>query len=178
MVFLSDLRPALVNPIPAGRLQIRRMMLATSLLIDGPVDQNPERLQPYLANTLLMPNAHLLIGGSLCRRPLVLREFANVCRAAQQDGVLVRLRHVDSADVSFDVKIAGDDRMLCAYILWMPRLAESAWLIPTAGSLPSVRLDPSGLEISDLPPFDCAAEKARGIQHASEYLSIALLGWF
>lgn len=178
MVFSSDLRPAVVDPIPEARVQIRRMMLATSLLVDGAVDQNPERFQPYLANTLLMPDAHLVIGGSLCRRPLVLREFADVCRAAQLDGLLVRLHDENTSAATFDVKLAGDDRMLCVYVLWMPRLSGPAWLVPTAGRVPFLRLDPLGFEICDVAPFDCDAERVRGLEHAGEFLAVAAQGWF
>jgi hypothetical protein len=178
MVFQTDLRPAFVDPIPEPRVQIGRLMLATALLIDGVLDTNPARFQPYLANTYLMPDAHLLIGGTLCRRPLVLREFGDVCHAAALDGILVRLRDERVSSATFDIKPAGDDRILCVYQLWMPQPSGAAWLVPTGGDAPFVRLDPLGLEFSDQAPFDCEIERHRGCKFGAEFLSVAVQGWF
>jgi hypothetical protein len=178
MVFQTDLRPAFVDPIPGGRAPIQRMMLATSALIDGVVDKTPERFQAYLANTYLMPDARLLIGGTLCRRPLVLREFAAVCSVPELDGILVRADEDHGSTATFDIKPAHDDRMLCAYRLWMREPSGAAWLVPSAGADPFVRLDPLGLEIGDDAPFTCEIDRARGLKHGTRFMAVADKGWF
>lgn len=177
-VHQTDLRPAFVEPIPEPRALIQRSMLAASMLIDGPVDTQPARFQPYLANTYLMPQAAVVIGGTLCRRPLVLREFADVCRPSCLDGVLVRLHDEQSSAVTFDVKMAGDDRMLCAYRLWMPQPSGSAWLVPSAGSGPFARFDPLGIEFGDTPPFSSEADRFAGCKFGAEFMAVATKGWF
>ena len=179
MVYQSELRPAFVDPIPEPREQAKRLMLAVALIVDGFLDQNPKRFQPYLENCFFMPEAGLIVGGTFCRRPVVLREFADVCRASELDGILVRLPEVSiPALVTFDLKQAHNDRMLCVYRLWLEQPGASAWLIPTAGSGPFVRLDPLGLEIGDRPPFSCEVERFRGLKFGSEFLSVAVQGWF
>ena len=177
-VHQTDLRPAFVEPIPQPRVLIQRSMRATSMLIDGPVDTQPERFQRYLANTFLMPQAAVLIGGTMCRRPLVLREFANVCRPSCLDGVLVRLHDEEPTSVTFDVKAAGDDRMLCAYRLWMPQPSGPAWLIPSAGSGPFVRFDSLGMEFSDTAPFAGEPDRNAGCQFGANFIAVATKGWF
>lgn len=178
MVLQTELRPAWVDPLPAGRGQTRRMMLATATLIDGYVDTNPGRFHPYLANTYLMADARLLIAGTRCRRPLYLREFADVCRPSGLDGLIVRLQDESGSAVSFDVKPAGDDRMLCAYRLWMPQPSGAAWLVPSMGEGPFVRLDPLGIELVIEPPFSCEIERYRGLKFGAEFMSVAATGWF
>ena len=177
-VHQTDLRPAFVEPIPEPRVQIQRMMLAASMLIDGSVDTNPGRFQRYLANTFLMPHAAVVIGGTICRRPLVLREFADVCRPSGLDGILVRLPDEPTSAVTFDVKVAGDDRMLCAYRLWMPQPSGAAWLVPSAGSAPYVRFDPVGIELGDVAPFSSDSDRDAGCKFGAEFIAIATKGWF
>lgn len=177
-VYQTDLRPALVEPIPAARARVQRAMLATSMLIDGIVDITPGRFQPYLANTYLMSQAAVLIGGTFCRRPLVLHEFEDVCRPSALDGVLVRLSDEVAPSVTFDVKIATEDRMLCAYRLWMPQPNGPAWLIPSAGQEPFVRLDPLGIEIGDTAPFSSKDDRELGCNWGAEFMAIAAKGWF
>lgn len=177
-VHQTDLRPAFVEPIPEPRALIRRTMRAASLLIDGPVDTRPDRFQRYLANTFLMPQAAVVIGGTMCRRPLVLREFADVCRPSCLDGVLVRLSDEQASAVTFDVKAAGDDRMLCAYRLWMPHSSGPAWLVPSAGDGPFARFDPLGIEFGDAPPFASEADRVAGCKFGSEFIAVAAKGWF
>lgn len=177
-VYQTDFRPAWVDPIPEPRIQIQRMMLATAMCVDGFVDRNPGRLQPYLSGTYLMPDAHLLLAGTLCRRPLVIREFANVCRAAGLDGIIVRLLDERVSAVTFDVMQAGADRMLCVYRLWLPQPNGAAWLVPTAGEGSYVRVDPLGLEFVDEPPFSCEIDRYRGCRFGAEFMAIATQGWF
>ena len=120
MVYQSDLRPAFVAPIPEPREQAKRLMLATAVLVDGFLDQDPKRFQPYLENCFLMSGADLIIGGTFCGRPVMLREFADVCRASELDGILVRFPdEPEPARVTFDIKQAHNDRMLCVYRLWI-----------------------------------------------------------
>lgn len=179
MVYQSDLRPAFVAPIPEPREQAKRLMLATALLVDGFLERDPKRFQPYLENCFLMPEAGLIVGGTFCGRPVVLREFADVCRASELDGILVRFpEEAEPARATFDIKQAHNDRMLCVYRLWLEQPGGSAWLIPTAGSGPFVRLDPLGLEIGDRAPFDCEIERYRGCKFGAEFLSVATQGWF
>lgn len=177
-VHQTDLRPAFVEPIPQPRALIQRTMRATSLLIDGPVDTRPDRFQGYLANTFLMPQAAVVIGGTMCRRPLVLREFADVCRPSSLDGVLVRLHDEQASAITFDVKAAGDDRMLCAYLLWMPQPSGPAWLVPSAGSGPFVRFDPLGIEIAENAPFASKLDRHAGCNFGADFIAIATKGWF
>jgi len=179
MVYQSDLRPAFVAPIPEPREQAKRLMLAVALLVDGFLDQDPKRFQPYLENCFLMPGADLIVGGTFCRRPVMLREFADVCRASESDGILVRLPEVSIPGlVSFDVKQAHNDRMLCVYRLWLQQPTGSAWLVPSAGEGPFVRLDPLGLDIGDEPPFASEIERYRGLKFGAEFLGVATQGWF
>jgi hypothetical protein len=177
-VYQTDFRPAWVEPVPEPRVQIQRMMLATSMLVDGFVDTNPSRFQAYLLGTYLMPQAHLLITGTLCRRPLLLPEFAEVCRTAGLDGIIVRLQDERVSAVTFDLKQAGSDRMLCVYRLWMPRPNGPAWLIPSAGDGPFVRLDALGLDFVGEAPFLSEIDRFAGLQHGAEFISVAVQGWF
>jgi hypothetical protein len=177
-VYQTDFRPAWVEPIPAPRIQIQRMMLATAMCVDGFVDCDPGRLQRYLSGTYLMPDAHLLLAGTLCRRPLVIREFADVCRAADLDGIIVRLLDERVSAVTFDVMQARSDRMLCVYRLWLSQPAGAAWLVPTVGEGPYVRVDPLGLEFAAEPPFSCEVDRYRGCRFGAEFMAIATQGWF
>jgi hypothetical protein len=178
-VYQTDFRPAWVDPIPEPRIQIQRMMLATATCVDGFVDTNPGRIQPYLRGTYLMPDAHILLAGTLCRRPVVMREFADVCRAADLDGIIVRLLDERVSVPTFDVKQAGNDRMLCVYWLWIRQPGGVAWLVPTAGENgPYVRLDPLGLGFVDQPPFDDDVDRHRGCRFGTEFMAVATQGWF
>lgn len=179
MVYQSDLRPAFVDPIPEPRGQAKRLMLATALLVDGFLDQDPQRFQPYLENCFLMPEADLIVGGTFCRRPVMLKEFADVCRPSELDGILVRLPEVsDPRLTTFDIKQAQNDRMMCVYRLWLEQPCGSAWLVPTAGTGPFVRLDPMGIQVSDLAPYTCEIDRYRGCKFGVEFLSVATQGWF
>jgi hypothetical protein len=67
-----------VDPIPEPHVQVRRLMLATSLLIDGHLDKEPERFHPHLRNCFIAPQAGIVIAGTRCPRPMMAREVANV----------------------------------------------------------------------------------------------------
>jgi len=166
-----------VDPIPEPRTVVRRLMLATSLVVDGPLEAKPERFDPRLANCLYMPQAALLIGGTGCSRPLLLREAVDMSAAAELDVLIVRTSD-QSDQVSFDFQAAGADRPLCAYRMWMPRPSEAAWLIPSAGEEHFLRLTPLGLDVVGLAPFADADERRLGLIRAKEFLTVATKGWF
>ncbi|HEX8402082.1 MAG TPA: hypothetical protein VF628_10300 [Allosphingosinicella sp.] len=166
-----------VDPIPEPRTVVRRLMLAISLVVDGPLEAKPERFDPRLANCLYMPQASLLIAGTGCGQPLLLREAVDMSAAAELDVLIVRTGdHPDQ--VSFDFKATGADRPLCAYRLWMPRPSEAAWLIPAAGEQRFVRLTSLGLELRNQAPFADPDERRIGLVRGDEFLSVAVKGWF
>lgn len=166
-----------VDPIPQPRQSVRRYMLATSMLVDGPVNVQPDRIDGRLANTLLMTQAELFIVGTGCRRPLMLREAADLSTAASLDAIVVRTDD-DGVRISFDVKKVSTDRMFTAYRLWMRGPAEAPYLIPTGGEMFFIRPTPFGLEVTTHPPFTTEVEKQVGLVHGAVYLSVATKGWF
>jgi hypothetical protein len=166
-----------LDPLPEPGICLRRLMLATSLVVDGPFETEPERFAPALTNCLYMPAANLLIGGTGCKRPLLFREAAEISEAASLDVLVVRT--IDSSDeATFDLQVAGESRLLCSYRMWMPRPSEAAWLIPTGGERLFVRLTSLGLEVSDQVPFVDQAERHIGLLRGQEFLSVAVKGWF
>jgi hypothetical protein len=178
MIEQPILRPGFpVDPIPAPREKARRLMLATSIAIEGLVDTAPDGVDSRLANCLYMSQADLIIIGTACSRPLLLREAADISAAAGKDVLVVRADE-GRAQGSFDVKLAGSETSLCAYRMWMLRPSEAAWLVPVAGKGRCVRLSPLGLEANDAAPFATGWERRKGLAHAREFLSIATQGWF
>lgn len=178
MNYQPVLRPGIpLDPMPEPRTVVRRLMLATSLVVDGPLETHPERFDPRLANCLYMPQASLIIGGTGCERPLLLREAADMSAAAGLNILIVRTG--DTPDrVTFDFLRAGEDRVLCVYRMWMPRPSQGAWLIPSAGEEQFLRLTPLGVEVFDHTPFADAGERHLGLVRAAEFLSVAVKGWF
>lgn len=178
MKYQPYLRPGFpVDPLPAPRVKVRRLMLATSVAIEGLVDHEPGRNDPRLANCLHMRQARVIIVGTACRRPMMLPEAAKISAAAHQDVLVVRPD--ESADyATFDLKRAGIDRMLCGYRMWMTWPSVGAWLIPTAGEEQHVRMTPIGLEVHAKAPFASNRERQKGFAHAKEFLSVAVQGWF
>jgi len=166
-----------VDPMPAPRERVRFLMQATALVVEGFVDAQPERFDARLANCLLMNHAELLIAGTACRRPLLLREAMNASAASGLDVLIVR-GDDNLPTASFDLKKADVDDLLCAYRMWMPRPSEAAWLIPTAGESRYVRITPLGLEVHDRAPFADIAERRIGLIRGAEFLSVAVQGWF
>lgn len=178
MNYQPYLRPGFrVDPVPAPRVKVRRLMLATSVVIEGLVDPEPGRTDPRLANCLYMNQAGVIIMGTACRRPMMLREAADVSAAADQDVLVVR--SAENAEyATFDLKRTDFDRMLCGYRMWMAWPSEGAWLIPTAGEEQHVRMTPVGLEVHAKAPFANDWERQKGFAHAREFLSVAVQGWF
>lgn len=178
MNYQPYLRPGFpVDPVPAPRVQVKRLMLATSVVIEGLVDHQPDRTDPRLANCLYMNQAGVIIMGTACRRPMMLREAADISAAADQDVLVVRPD--ESADyATFDLKRADFDPILCGYRMWMTWPSEGAWLIPAAGEEQHVRMTPIGLEVHDRAPFISDWERRKGLAHAREFLSTAVQGWF
>jgi hypothetical protein len=178
MIEQPVLRPGFrVDPIPAPRERARRLMLATSIAIEGLVDTAPDGVDPRLANCLYMSQADLIIVGTACSRPLLLREAADISAAAGKDVLIVRADE-GRAYASFDVKRACSETVLCAYRMWMLRPSEAAWLVPVAGEGRYLRLSPFGVEFHDMAPFATEWERRKGLAHAREFLSIAVQGWF
>lgn len=178
MIEQPVLRPGFpVDPIPAPREKARRLMLAASMAIEGLVDTTPHGIDPRLANCLYMSQADLIIVGTACSRPLLLREAADISAAAGKDVLIVRADE-GPAYASFDVKRAGPEKVLYAYRMWMLRPSEAAWLVPVAGKGGHVRLSPLGLELHGAAPFATDWERRKGLAHAREFLSVAVQGWF
>jgi hypothetical protein len=178
MNYQPVLRPAIpLDPMPEPRAAVRRLMLATALVIDGPLETQPERFDGRLANCLYMPQAGLIIGGTGCERPLLLREAADMSAAAGLNILIVRTGNTPDR-VTFDYQRVGEDRALCVYRMWMPLPSEAAWLIPSAGEERFLRLTPLGLEIFDRAPFADAGERHLGLVRGKEFLSVATKGWF
>ncbi|HZH98747.1 MAG TPA: hypothetical protein VEX38_07225 [Fimbriimonadaceae bacterium] len=166
-----------VDPMPPVRDRVRMTMLATSMIIDGPVDTRPERVDARLVNSLYMPQADLLIVGTGCRRPLLLNEAADLSNAAELDVVIVRLDD-QGRGASFDLKKIGAASLLCAYRLWMPHGDFTGWLVPTAGETPFVEMTPFGLMMHEEPPFADDDERRVGLFRGARFLSVAFQGWF
>lgn len=178
MNYQPYLRPNFpVEPVPEPRAKVKRLMIATSVVIEGLVDHQPGRTDPRLANCLYMNQAGVIIAGTACRRPMMLREAADISAAADQDVLVVRPDE-STAYATFDLKRADFDTMLCGYRMWMTWPSESAWLIPTAGEMEHVRMTPVGLEVHDKAPFANDWERRKGLAHATEFLSVAVQGWF
>lgn len=168
-----------VDPIPEPFIQVRRLMMATSMLIDGYVETKPEHVHPHLRNCFLAPQAGIIIAGTRCARPLLTREIINVGKAVERDAIVVRLGDDRDGDhVTFDVHPYGSDERMLGYRLWMPQPVGPAWLIPTAGEATFVRFDPHGIDISDEQPFADCFDRQRGLVWASQFMSVATKGWF
>lgn len=168
-----------VDPIPKPHVQVHRLMLATSLLVDGRLDTEPETFHPYLRNCFLAPDAGIVIAGTRCPRPLMLREVVDIANAVQRDAVVVRLGNpFKHGDVTFDVHMFGSECSNVAYRMWMPQPTGAAWLVPTAGEEIYIRLDPAGFDSGEHAPFADEFDRHRGLVWASEFLSVATKGWF
>jgi hypothetical protein len=50
-------------------MQVRRLMLATTALVDGLVELTPEKWQPAPEHSMVMPVADIIITGARCGRP-------------------------------------------------------------------------------------------------------------
>ena len=166
-----------LDPIPEPRDQVKRLMLAIGMLIDGVVDQKPETFHPYLKHSVMMAEANVVVLGTSCQRPLLIREGLAVANAVTCDLVIVRASD-KPGHATFDAKLLGDDRLLLAYSVWIPRPTGTAWLIPSVGEGPCVRLEQDGLSIEEDPPYLDWADKHRGLEFGAEMLGIAVAGWF
>jgi len=176
----SDLQisPGLqLDPIPPQCVQVRRLMLATTYLVDGMVETMPEKWHPALENSLVMPLAGIIVAGTRCSRPLLTREVRDIAKAVERNAIIVRAADT-AAHATFDVVLHGVERPFCGYRLWMPQPVGCAWLIPTAGEKTYVRLDLLGLEVTSTAPFCDEVERYRGLRFGSEFLSVAVQGWF
>jgi hypothetical protein len=152
-----------LDPIPPAPEQLQRLMLATTVLVDGHVEPMPERSHPALTNSLVMPLAGLILVGTRCDRPMMIREVRNVANGFGRDAIIVRAKEAIGH---------------ASYRLWIAPLSGSTWLIPSAGETTYIRLGAFGVEAVGQAPFLDEVERHRGIRHATELLSVAVRGWF
>jgi hypothetical protein len=178
MLHAPQVSPGLqLDPIPLPSIQVKRLMLATAYLVDGMVETMPEKWHPALEHSLVMPIAGVIVAGTRCARPILLREVRDIVKAVERDAIIVRATD-RTAHATFDIVLNGVERPLCAYRLWMAQPNGCAWLVPGAGEATFVRLDPLGLELTSMPPFSTEVERYRGCKFGSDFLSVAVKGWF
>lgn len=178
MNYQPYLKPGVaVDVVPAPREKVPHLMIATALVVEGLINDRPGRTDARLTNSLYMSQASLIILGTACQRPLMLREAADVSLASELDVLVVRSGD-RPRDTSFDLKRAGGGDVLCAYRMWMGRPSAAAWLIPTAGEGPYVRVTPLGLQTEDAAPFDNDFDRRAGLARGRDFLSIPGQGWF
>lgn len=166
-----------LDPVPPPRVQATRLMLATALKIEGYLDQDPTEFHPALENSMMMPEANLVIVGTGCSRPLVTREAMAIAEAVECDLIIVRASETPGR-ASYDVKLRGTHRPYIAHKLWIPRPTGTGWLIPSVGEGDGIRLGQDGLTAQFDPPYEDWVDRHRGLEHGAEFLSIAVQGWF
>lgn len=178
MNYQPYLRPGFpVDAIPEPRVRIRRLMQATALVVEGLVDTGAGRVDPRLEHCLYMPQANLIVAGTGCQWPLLIREALDVSAAADRDVLIVRGEE-GRAQATFDLKKADADGLFCAYRMWMPRPSEAAWLIPSGEEQRFIRITPLGLEVTERAPYSDGLERHVGLVRGAEFLSVAVQGWF
>lgn len=166
-----------LQPVPAPPMQVWRLMLATTALIDGFVDQAPMDFHPALENSMIMPQAGIMLTGTRCGTPLLVREVRNIARAVDRDAIIVRAAP-DPTLATFDVMLSGVQRPFLGYRVWIRQPMGCAWFVPTAGEASFIRLDPEGLEVSQTAPYVDEVDRHRGLEAGREFLSVAVSGWF
>lgn len=166
-----------LDPIPPAPEQLRRLMLATTIMVDGHVEPMPERWHPALENSLVMPLAGLILVGTRCVRPLMIREIQNIVNAVGRDALIVRASDTPK-HATYDVLLQGVNKPFLGYRLWIAPLSGSTWLVPSAGETTHIRLGTFGLEVITQAPFLDEIERHRGLVHANELLCVAAQGWF
>ena len=166
-----------LSPVPSTCLHVRRLMLAMSQLIGGHLETAPENWNPALKHTLLMPLAELIMIGTRCDRPLLVREADQLSQLIGYDCLIVRAATMP-CQATFDLIMRGPVRPLLGYRLWVAPVSGSCWLIPTAGERTYLRLGAFGIEQVNCAPFVDAGERDRGTRQATEVLTVAAKGWF
>jgi hypothetical protein len=166
-----------LDAIPAPPIHVRRLMLATTVAVDGFVDQTPEAFHPALEHSFLMPQADIMVAGTRCSTPLLVREVRNIAAAFERDAIIVRATE-EPSHATFDVILRCVARPFLGYRLWIRQPAGAAWLVPSAGERAFVRLDPLGLEVACEAPYTDEVDRYRGISAGGEFLSVAVRGWF
>src|SRR5690242_3405335 len=115
MHYQPYLRPGFpVDPLPEPRAKVRRLMQATAMVVEGLVDTEVGTVDPRLEHCLYMPQARLLVSGTGCRRPLLLREAVDVSVAADLDVLLVRSDD-GGRQPTFDLKKPDIECCFCSY---------------------------------------------------------------
>lgn len=157
--------------LPEPRTVIKEKMLALAALIDAPVDLWPHRTGIMPSGCWWLPQAHLALYGTACRRPLMFNEVRDISRATGLSGIVVRCS--DTADeskrISFDVCHGG--AWHARNWLWIGVNGGPGWLLPDLGRGPHLRLSQWGVDPQDRPPFLDLLERLDGIERGSEYLS-------
>lgn len=166
-----------LEAIPEPPIHVQRLMLALTVAVDGFVDRWPHEFHPALLHSFVMPQADVIVAGTRCTAPLLVREVGDIAKAVSRDAIIVRAAR-DPKHASFDIVLQAVERPLLAYQLWMRQPMGTAWLVPTAGERAHVRLDPFGLELSLEAPYTDEVDRHRGLKAGSEFLSVAVTGWF
>lgn len=143
------------------------------------MNQEDERLGQVrlTSNSLVLPLAGIIVVGTRCGRPMMVREVQNVSKAVERDAIIVRASDAPK-HATFDVLLNGVKRSFLAYRLWLAHPAGSAWLIPTGAETTFIRLGTFGLEAINQPPYMDEVERHRGLKNGVEFLSVAVQGWF
>ena len=153
-------RPLAAEPLlPLTSQAVKNRMLALAGAIGGPVDPAPAAREPRLAGCLAMPFANLLLAGTSCRRPLLFPEGAALSSITDLNLILVR--HDAERGTTYDLRLNGQKGWLCRYQAW--QIEGDLWLVPDAGTTPSVRVTAWGLELCNEPPFADADERTCGL---------------
>lgn len=166
-----------LEPLPPVPTHVRRLMLATTCVVDGFVQDTPEDWHPALEHSMVMPLAGIILVGTRCGRPMMVREVANIAKAVHRDAIIVRASDAPK-HATYDVLLHGVAKPCLAYRLWVAPLSGTTWLIPSGGETSYIRLGTFGLEVMHQAPFLDEVECYRGLVHASELLSVAVQGWF
>jgi hypothetical protein len=153
-------RPIAAEPLlPPTNQVVKNRMCALAGAIGGLVDPAPGARDAKLAGCLLMPYAGLLLAGTSCRRPLLFPEGETLHTITGVDVILVR--HDADRGTTYDLRLNGQTGWLCRYQAW--QMEGGLWLVPDAGTAPSVRTTAWGLEVGDQPPFADSAEHGLGL---------------
>lgn len=163
--------------LPPVNIQVKRLMLATTSLVDGYVQTMPEQWHPALENSMLLPLAGIMLVGTRCDRPLMIREVQNIARAVERDAIIVRACD-GRQHATFDVIMHSIARPFLGYRLWVDRMSGSSWLVPAAGEPTHIQIGMFGLAASPHEPYFDEGDRQRGIKYANEFLSLAAQGWF
>lgn len=98
-----------------------------------------------LANTILLPNASIVVAGTNCRAPLYDRESKEVAALTGFDVIL--LRFDPDEGTLFDLFLTRMRGVLRNYVAWHPS-DTGQWLVPDREDGPSLLIAPSGIKFT------------------------------